>query len=92
MNGILYADDLVLRSESMQNLRKIFLKWKETFESKRLKINLKKTKGKKYSRVKSIHVPRATRGCWQIQCYAQKVVNRSMAVVSDFHSGKKFSL
>ena len=43
MNKILYADDLVLMSESMENLKKI-LKWKEAFESKRLKVNFKKTK------------------------------------------------
>ena len=57
MNKILYADNLVSMSEGMENLRKKFLKWKETFKSKGLKINLKKTKGKlrvqkkKYSRV-----------------------------------------
>ena len=39
----LYADDLVLMSESMENLKE-FLKWKEPFESKGLKVNLKKTK------------------------------------------------
>ena len=44
MNEILYADDLVLMSESKQNLKEKFLKWKETFESKGLKVNLKKTK------------------------------------------------
>ena len=31
-------------SESTENLKEKFLKWKETFESKRLKVNLKKTK------------------------------------------------
>ena len=31
MNEILYADDLVLMSESMENLKEFF-KWKEAFE------------------------------------------------------------
>ena len=44
MYEILYADDLVLMSESMQNLKKKFSKWKEAFKSKGLKVNLKKTK------------------------------------------------
>ena len=35
----------LLMSESMQNLREKFLKWKEALESKKLKINLRKTKG-----------------------------------------------
>ena len=44
MNEILYADDLVLMSESIESLKKKFLKLKEAFESKELKVNLKKTK------------------------------------------------
>ena len=44
MNEILYADDLVLRSGSMESLKEKFLKWKKAFESKGLKANLKKTK------------------------------------------------
>ena len=44
MNKILYADNLILMSESMENLKVKFLKWKEVFESKGLKVNLKKTK------------------------------------------------
>ena len=44
MNEILCADDLVLMNASIENLKEKFLKWKEAFESKRLKINLKKTK------------------------------------------------
>ena len=43
-NEILYADDLALMSKSMENLKEKFLKWKEAFESKELKVNLKKTK------------------------------------------------
>ena len=44
MNEILYANDLVLMSESMKILKEKSLKWKEAFESKGLKVNLKKTK------------------------------------------------
>ena len=44
MNEILHADDLVFMSESIDNLKEKFLKWKKTFESKRLKVNIKKTK------------------------------------------------
>ena len=44
MNEILYADDLVLMNESIENLKEKFLKWKEAFESKGLKVNLKKIK------------------------------------------------
>ena len=34
MNEILYADDLVLMSKIIENLKQKFLKWKEAFESK----------------------------------------------------------
>ena len=44
MNKILYEDDLVLISESIETLKEKFLKWKEAFESKGLKVNLKKNK------------------------------------------------
>ena len=44
MNKILNADDLVLMSENMEHLKEKFLKWKEAFESKGLKMNLMKTK------------------------------------------------
>ena len=44
MNEILYADDLVLISESVENLKEKFLKWKKALESKGLNLNLKKTK------------------------------------------------
>ena len=44
MNEILYADGIVFMSESVENLKGKFLKWKEAFERKWLKVNLKKTK------------------------------------------------
>ena len=44
INEIWYVNDLVLMSESMESLKKKFLKWKEAFERKGLKVNHKKTK------------------------------------------------
>ena len=44
MNGILYADDLVLMSDSMEDLREKFQKWRAAFKSKGIKVNLRKTK------------------------------------------------
>ena len=43
-NELLYADDLVLMSEAMQNLKERFLNWKDALESEGLKINTRKTK------------------------------------------------
>jgi hypothetical protein len=44
MSEMLYADDLVLTSETMEGLREKFWKWKEAFASKGLKVNFGKTK------------------------------------------------
>ena len=44
MSEMLYADDLVLMSKTMEGLREKFWKWKKAFESKGLKVNLGKTK------------------------------------------------
>ena len=44
MSDMLYADDLVLMSETMEGLREKFSKWKEVFESTWLKVNIGKTK------------------------------------------------
>ena len=44
MSEMLYVDDLVLTSETMEGLREKFWKWKEAFESKGLKVNLRETK------------------------------------------------
>ena len=44
LSELLYADDLVLMSETIERLRDKFLKWKEDFESKGLKASLGKTK------------------------------------------------
>ena len=44
VNELLYADDLVLMSEIIEGLRNKFIKWKEAFERKGLKVNLEKTR------------------------------------------------
>ena len=44
MKQILYADDLVLMGETMEELRENFDEWKEAFESKGMRVNLGKTK------------------------------------------------
>ena len=44
MNQNLCMDDLALMSESIENLKEKFFKWKKVFESKGLKVNFKKTK------------------------------------------------
>ena len=43
LSELLYADDLFLMSETTEGLRNKFIKWKEAFESKGLKVNLGKT-------------------------------------------------
>ena len=44
MSEMLYADDLVLTSKTMEGLREKFWKRKETIKNKGLKVNLGKTK------------------------------------------------
>ena len=44
LSELLYADDLVLMSETIEGLRNTLIKWKEVFESMSLKANLGKTK------------------------------------------------
>ena len=43
LSELLYADDLVLMSETIEGLWNKFIKWKEAFESKCFKVNLRKT-------------------------------------------------
>ena len=45
LSELLYADDLVMMSETIVGLWDMFSKWKEVFECKALKVNLDKTKG-----------------------------------------------
>ena len=44
VNGLLCADDLVLMSEDMEDLKKRFWNWKDALESKGQKVNARKTK------------------------------------------------
>ena len=44
LNKILYADDLVLMSESLEVLRKRFQRWRSAVEGKGLEVNVGKTK------------------------------------------------
>ena len=44
LNEILYADDLVLMSESLENLRERFQRWRSALEDMELKVNIGKTK------------------------------------------------
>ena len=44
MKQILYADDLVVMGETMEDLRENFDEWREAFESKGMRVNLGKTK------------------------------------------------
>ena len=44
VNKLLYADDLALMSETMEDLKERFWNWKDALESKGLKVNTKKQK------------------------------------------------
>ena len=44
LNEIIYADDLVLMSESLEHLRQRFQRWRSVLEDKGLKVNVGKTK------------------------------------------------
>ena len=44
LNEVLYADDLVLMSESLEDLREIFQRRRSALEDKGLKVNVGKTK------------------------------------------------
>ena len=44
VNELLYADELVLMSETTEDLKERFWNWKDTLKSKGLKVNIRKTK------------------------------------------------
>ena len=44
LSEVLYAGDSVLMSETIEGIKNKFIKWKESFESKDLKVELWKTK------------------------------------------------
>ena len=51
VNELLHADDLVLISETMEDLKERFWNWNDALESKRLKVNTRKTSdGKRVGR------------------------------------------
>ena len=44
LKEVLYADELVQLSETMEGLKERFMKWRSGLESKELEVNLQKTK------------------------------------------------
>ena len=44
VNKLQYADDLVIRTEDMEDLKERFWNWKDALESKGFKVNTRKTK------------------------------------------------
>ena len=44
VNELLYADDFVFMSKTMEDLKERFYNWKNALESKGLKVNTRKTK------------------------------------------------
>ena len=44
LNEILYADDMALMSQSLEDLRERFQRWRSALEDKGLKVNVGKTK------------------------------------------------
>ena len=44
LSELLYGDDLILISETIEGLRHMYLKWKESLESKDSNVNFEKTK------------------------------------------------
>ena len=44
VNKLLYADDLVIMNEDMEDLKERFWNWKDALKSKGLKVNIRKTK------------------------------------------------
>jgi len=85
---LLYADDLVLTSESKEKVTDKFNRWEDEMEQRGLKINMDKTKlmvtGKKAKeRIQSGRWPcDAVEGEWeQIQCFVLSVRNGVTIVV-----------
>ena len=44
LNAILYADDLMLMSKNLEDLRERFQWWRGALESKGIKVNIRRTK------------------------------------------------
>ena len=76
---LLYADDLVLIAESMEELVEKFNTWKEGIESKGLKVNMGKTKVMVSGRG---IVPPTTSGKWPCSVCRKGVGNNSISCTS----------
>ena len=65
ISELLYADDLVLMSETFVGLKNKFLEWKEAFESKVLKVNIGKSKVMVSDSIKKDGMPKSKVDlCW----------------------------
>ena len=64
VNELLYADDLVIMSEDMEDLKERFWNWKDALESKGLKINTRKTSDGK--RVRRRTIQKQDRSMWSL--------------------------
>ena len=79
VNELLYADELVLMSKIMEDLKERFWNWKDALESRGLKVNIRKTKvmviGSEGKLFKSMIDPYGIVGgeLWPIQCCALNV-------------------
>ena len=60
VNELLYADDLVIMSEDMEDLKERFWNWKDALESKGLKVNTRKT------RVRRKTIQKQDRSMWSL--------------------------
>ena len=81
MKQILYADNLVLMGETMEELRENFDEWREAFESKGIRVNLGKTKlivsGMEEEAFDSKIDPCGVCGIRVTRCYVPHVVSGS---------------
>ena len=80
MNEILCPDDLLLMAETVEDSSENFHKWKATFESKGMKVNLGKTKVMLNGSNGEILRVRSTRLLWK-ESYVALVVARKVRKV-----------
>ena len=80
LSELLHADDLVLMSETMEAMRYKFLKWKEAFESKCMKVNLGKTKVIVSSGITQDGLPKSKIDPYGV-CSLKVMVNSKLSVV-----------
>ena len=64
VNELLYADDLVIMSEDMKDLKERFWNWKDALESRGLKVNTRKTSDGK--RVRRRTIQNQDRSMWSL--------------------------